>query len=91
MVLDQAYQSMVANGVLNSVSIAVTTIAEDWGLAARELTRPCVVFRPTLTRDGDKWCALFGDDLQDGVAGFGDTPKAAMLAFDAAWENKKLK
>lgn len=47
--------------------------------------RPCVVFKPTLSLDGNMWCALFGDNLQEGVAGFGETPSKAMYAFDAAW------
>ena len=41
--------------------------------------------RPTLSIDGNQWCALYGDNLQDGVAGFGDSPDAAMREFDKAW------
>lgn len=39
-----------------------------------------------LTKDGDQWCALFGEDLQVGVAGFGDTRAEAVhaLAFALA-------
>lgn len=29
-------------------------------------------------KDGDKWCALYGEDLQAGIAGFGNTPFLAM-------------
>jgi hypothetical protein len=39
--------------------------------------------------DGDQWCALYGENLQDGVAGFGDTPEKAMYAFDAAWKTAR--
>ena len=35
--------------------------------------------------DGNQWCVLFGENLQDGVAGFGDTPYAAVLDFNKAW------
>lgn len=31
--------------------------------------------------DGDAWCALNGDDLQNGIAGFGDTPAEALRDF----------
>lgn len=48
-------------------------------------TRPSVVFRPTLSIDGNQYCALLGADLQVGVAGFGDTPEAAMADFDKSW------
>lgn len=49
------------------------------------MTRPSVLFRPQLSLDGDKWCALYGENLQDGVAGFGETPEKAMLDFDQQW------
>ena len=29
-------------------------------------------------KDGDQWCALHGEDLQAGIAGFGNTPFLAM-------------
>lgn len=32
-------------------------------------------------RDGDKWCALRGEDLMSGCGGFGDTPRLALLAL----------
>ena len=56
-----------------------------WQEAAYEQMRPSVVFKPALSRDGDMWCALFGDNLQEGVAGFGESPAKAMWAFDTAW------
>ncbi len=41
--------------------------------------------RPAISLDGNQWCALYGDNIQDGVAGFGDSTELAMAAFDAAW------
>ena len=58
-------------------------------IATYEYTRPSAVYRPSLFIDGNMWCALYGDNLQDGVAGFGDTPSKAMIAFDSAWLNAK--
>lgn len=49
---------------------------------------PHVLMRPTLSLDGNKWCALYGDNLQDGVAGFGDSPELAMQDFDSNWRGK---
>lgn len=60
----------------------VTETALDINLA---YTRPAAVFRPSLSIDGNQYCALLGADLQSGVAGFGDTPEAAMADFDKAW------
>lgn len=53
--------------------------------AASEQMRPSVLMRPTLSIDGNKWCALYGDNIQDGVAGFGDSPNLAMYDFDKNW------
>lgn len=52
------------------------------------LTEPSAMYRPSLSIDGDKWCALYGENLQDGVAGFGDSPAEAMQNFNKAWRQK---
>lgn len=46
------------------------------------------LLRPAVSIDGNKWCVLYGEDLQNGVAGFGDSPYLAMLDFNAAWQRK---
>jgi hypothetical protein len=40
--------------------------------------------KPRITKDGDQWCCLYGENLQEGIAGFGDTPHAAIVAFNNA-------
>lgn len=50
-----------------------------------ELVRPSYLYRPKLSIDGDKWCALYGENIQDGVVGFGPSPDSAYRAFDLAW------
>lgn len=47
-----------------------------------------VLMRPEIYIDGDQWCALYGENLQEGVAGFGDSPIAAMVDFDKSWTTK---
>ena len=56
--------------------------------AAGMYQRPSAVFRPSLSVDGNQWCALYGANLQDGVAGFGDSPADAMWDFDRNWSAK---
>lgn len=46
---------------------------------------PSAIYRPAISIDGNQWCALYGSDLQCGVAGFGDTPEQAMADFDKSW------
>ncbi len=58
--------------------------------AARSLTLPHVVMKPRISIDGDQWCAIYGDDLASGVAGFGETPYKACEDFDREWENRRL-
>lgn len=50
-----------------------------------ERLRPFVMYKPRLFIDGNQWCALLGENLQDGVAGFGPSPSAASADFDANW------
>jgi hypothetical protein len=63
-------------------------VAQEYVTAAYEQQRPSAIYRPRLSIDGNQWCALYGDNLQDGVAGFGDSPALAMEAFDKAWKEK---
>ncbi len=43
------------------------------------------MLKPTLARDGKQWCVLYGDDLQVGIAGFGDSPYEAILDWNRQW------
>ncbi len=64
-------------------------LQQDFSIAAQEMARPSVLFKPTLSADGDMWCALLGENLQEGVAGFGETPCEAMLNFDQAFYKER--
>jgi hypothetical protein len=46
------------------------------------------VLKPSIKLDGNKWCVLYGDNIQDGVAGFGESPYAAVLDFNRNWYKK---
>ena len=59
--------------------------------AALQQKRPFILLRPSIKLDGDAWCVLLGESIQEGVCGFGDTPEKAALAFDLAWLNGKAK
>ena len=52
------------------------------------MNRPSYIYRPSIFPDGNRWCALLGDDLQRGVCGFGDSPEEAYRNFDLAWQEK---
>lgn len=77
------------NAISHAAQMAAATIAQDAGVAilniADDMRRPSVLYRPALTVDGNQWCALYGRDLVEGVAGFGDSPALAMADFDRNW------
>ena len=66
-------------------------MANEIAFSFRGFSDPSVQMRPQLYIDGNQWCALYGDNLQDGVAGFGDTPAKAMADFDRAWLNESAR
>jgi len=43
------------------------------------------MLKPSIQRDGNQWCVLYGENLQVGIAGFGDSPHLAILDFNAQW------
>lgn len=79
--MDDDHSYMAANAICHAADM----VKVSWQEAAWEQQRPSVVFKPTLSKDGNMWRALFGETLVEGVAGFGETPAQAMWAFDTAW------
>ena len=53
-------------------------------------TRPSFIYRDQLQiyPDGNAWCVLWGEDIQTGICGFGDSPAEAMKDFDDHWHGK---
>ena len=43
------------------------------------------MLKPKVLIDGNQWCVLYGENIQDGVAGFGDTLYLAILDFNKAF------
>lgn len=73
---------------LNDLASGYNLHAAELGVArAVFLARPSVMLgaRVSLRKDGNQWGAVLDNDLPESVAGFGDTPDAAMAAFDKVW------
>jgi hypothetical protein len=64
-------------------------LQQEFSIAAYEMQRPSVLYRPSVVPDGSKWCALYGAGLVSGVCGFGNTPAEAMADFDQNWLKQK--
>ncbi len=43
------------------------------------------MLKPKLYQDGNQWCVLLGENINDGISGFGDTPYKAILEFNKAF------
>lgn len=43
------------------------------------------MLKPKIGIDGNMWFVLYGDNLHDGVAGFGETPYKAILDFNKSF------
>jgi len=50
---------------------------------------PFMLLKPKVFLDGNKWCAMYGSNLMEGVTGWGDSPDEAMIDFNKEW-NKKV-
>jgi hypothetical protein len=60
-------------------------------MAAFEQMRPFMTLKPKIYPDGTQWCALYGENIQEGVAGFGETPEQAAIDFDRRWKGQPCK
>jgi hypothetical protein len=65
--------------------IAVLTYLDN----EADMERPSTRLRPKIMQDGNQWCALYGDNLQEGISGFGDTPEEAYADFDREWLERR--
>ena len=76
--MNDEHSSMVMNAINHEAHMAGYAIQ----CTAVAYERPSIMLRPKIYIDGDKWCALYGENIQDGVAGFGDSPAKAFEDFD---------
>lgn len=88
-VTDAIEQAFRDSGLSHYTQQASSRFIEEISDVASEHTRPSVLMRPKIYIDGDEWCALYGENLQDGVAGFGISPQKAMSDFDREWRSDK--
>jgi hypothetical protein len=71
------YTRTHADDLIDESRLAAAIEAQEYNLVA--------VLKPSITIDGNMWCVLHGENLQDGVAGFGPTPYLAILDFNKAF------
>jgi len=86
-ILDIDSQNLLVNGILHEADM----IKRHVYITLEECAKPSVIYRPDLTFDGSMWCAIYGRNLQNGVAGFGVSPEEAMWDFNIQWYKKSSK
>lgn len=81
-------QTIIENAAREAFDVSYLKMyaQEHMAIVREELIRPSVLFRPSVQKDGNQWIALYGENLQEGVAGCGDTPALAMEDFDKNWK-----
>lgn len=47
----------------------------------------CFEYELVPYKDGNQWCVLYGENIQDGIVGFGDTRLDAMLEFKKEYDS----
>ena len=60
-------------------------IRDSIGDVCEEMQKPSFLFKPRLFLDGNEYCCLYGEDIMSGCAGFGNSPRKAMMDFDNNW------
>lgn len=70
--------SMAANAIANSAQRCYGEIVDF-------STFPHVLMRPRIYPDGNQWCALYGENILNGVVGFGSSPHKAVEDFNRNW------
>ena len=69
----------------DAICFTSEVIRNEMCYAISQYTLPSVVYKPRVFIDGKQWCALYGDNIQDGVVGFGKSPAEAMWDFNKNW------
>src|SRR3989304_5927618 len=72
--------SFEAHQVSYAIQLAVSDIRD-------EMSRPSVLFRPTLEKDKDRYKMYYGVPELGGCVGFGETPEAASRDFGKNWRS----
>lgn len=62
---------------------ASAVVAEKTKFQAANFTRPSMVHRPLLTKEGDAWAVTYGH-----LVAYGPTPETAHQEFDRIWVGK---
>ena len=58
-------------------------------LGEKRILEYIAILKPKFSRDGNMFCFLFGENLQEGIAGFGETAYKAAEDFVKSFNEEK--
>ena len=76
---------MVTLGIGSQEEYDLRRALSDLRKREEKMNAPSFMLKPKLFLHKGTWCALLGDDLKTGVAGFGQSPDLAYQDFDKNW------
>ena len=79
--MNDDYSRMTMDAITHAALMVQRSIQQT----VSEYNEPSAIYRPKIFPDGTAWCALYGDNIQEGVCGFGDTPAEAIRDFNNKW------
>ena len=79
-----------SNMAANAICHAADMVKHEYFYMLGQHSRPSTLYKPAIYPDGNMWCALLGENLQRGVAGFGETPAKAFDDFDKNFNSQTL-
>lgn len=68
------YVSIILSGIIITILCECLFQSKEEVKRLQDITETIVI-----SKDGNKYCALMGPDLQAGTGGFGDTPTLAFI------------
>ena len=48
------------------------------------------LLKPKLFQDGNQFCVMLGENIQEAIFGFGETPRKAVWAFNKEWDKNAI-
>jgi hypothetical protein len=78
--MNRANQDTVNSNLTQEAQMNYWAMKQDYIIAE--------ALKPRISLDGNQWCCLYGADLHEGIAGFGNTPHDAIIDFNNAFYKK---
>ncbi len=79
------------DGLLNSIDSSNLAHQAYVRILQDRLSNAFEQCKPRIFPDGNQWCCLYGESIQEGVSGFGETPVKAVSDWENNFYNQKLK